>query len=117
MQMRRIMAEQTRQGFHLAPNQRIFQLYFARHDSHHIGDYSRLELARALDYGHEFALDEVGGRFEQFNGGRPVLHIDYSHCDSTLACCYSRRFSSSSSFSAVRRPILASSTLFTNPSI
>jgi hypothetical protein len=67
MEMRRVVAEQTRQCFYLAPNKGIFQFYFARHDTHHIGDYSGLELARALDCGHDFALDKVGGRFEQFN--------------------------------------------------
>jgi hypothetical protein len=65
--MRLIVAEQMRQGFHLIPDQRIFQFYFARYDAHHIGDYSGLELARALNRRHEFALDEVGSRFEQFN--------------------------------------------------
>ena len=65
--MRRVVSEQPRKRFHLASNQRIFQGYFARDDSHHVGNHSRLELARAFDRRYEFAIDKVGGCFEQFN--------------------------------------------------
>ena len=67
VQMRRIVPEQPRKRLHLASNQRIFHFYFARDDSHHVGNHPRLELARAFGCRHEFAVDKIGGRFEQFN--------------------------------------------------
>ncbi len=65
--MWRVVPEQPRKRPHLAPNQRIFHFYFPRDDSQHVGNHSRLELARAFDCRYEFAIDKVGGRFEQFN--------------------------------------------------
>ena len=65
--MRRIVAEQTRQRFHLAADQLIFQFYFARYDRITLATTRAWNWARALHRRHELALDEVGGRFEQFN--------------------------------------------------
>src|SRR5271168_321954 len=110
--MRRVASEQTCERLDLGTRRRIFHLDLARDDSHDVGDHARLELACALDRGHYFAVNEIRRRFEQFNRGRTVLHIYES--SSPLVSCYSIRFSNSSSVSAVRRPILASSTLFTN---
>ena len=62
-----VVPEQPRKRPNLAPNERIFHFYFARDDSHHVGNDSRLELARAFDCRYEFAIDKVGGRFKQFN--------------------------------------------------